>query len=305
MKLNPMKNSNSQQEDHLNKSTREFIDSCQDTDLEKRIRLLSGENWIGYDTARNIIDRIESLIKMPRVTRMHSLLVIGSTDNGKTSIRKRIEDKFQRHSTENGKMLYPVVSIQMPPNPDERTFYNAVLRGLMQPAFFNGKVDHIRDCVIGVLDEFEVRLLMIDEVQHIDRMPVRKQRTILDSMKYISNELSLPMAAFGTEEAANVFWSDPQLRNRFKKVYLPKWEPNDDFRRLLLSVEQLLPLREPSGLSDEEMAMYIYSKTNGTIGEVNILLRNSAIFALKSGKEKITRSIIEEINFESSKTEPL
>lgn len=113
------------------------------------------------------------------------------------------------------------------------------------------------------------------------------------------------MAAFGTEEAANVFWSDPQLRNRFKKVYLPKWEPNDDFRRLLLSVEQLLPLREPSGLSDEEMAMYIYSKTNGTIGEVNILLRNSAIFALKSGKEKITRSIIEEINFESSKTEPL
>ncbi|MFN7611272.1 MAG: TniB family NTP-binding protein, partial [bacterium] len=127
--------------------------------------------------------------------------------------------------------------------------------------------------------------------------------SILVTMKYISNEISLPMVAFGTDEAINVFSSDPQLKNRFKKVYLPAWEPNADFQRLLMSVVQLLPLKEPSGLSQEEMAYFIYSKTNGTIGEVNTLIRSSAILALKSGQEKITREVIESLNFESSKVE--
>jgi len=274
-------------------------------DVEKRIRKIEIETWIGYDSARNIIERIENAIVRPRITRMHSLLVVGSTDNGKSSIRKRIEDKYQRYSTSDGKIKIPVVSIQMPPNPDERAFYNAVLRGMMQPIYIAGKIDYIRDNVIATLDEFSVRLLMIDEVQHIDRMPYRKQRSIMDTIKYMSNELSLPIAAFGTEEAINVFSADPQLQNRFKKVYLPKWELNIEFRRLLKSFERLLPFKEPSVLSDEDFASYIYFKTNGTIGEVNTLIRNSAVLALKSGLEKITQEIIDKTNFESSKAEPI
>lgn len=301
-----MKNSNStSQNDHLDKSTRAFLNSCSGADIEKRINQIEGENWIGYNAAKYIIERIENLIERPRVTRMHSLLIVGCTDNGKSSIRKRIENKWERYSTEAGKIIIPVVSIQMPPNPDERGFYNAILKGMMLPTYPSGKVDHIRNVVISALEEFDVRLVMIDEVQHIDRIPLRRQRSLLDSMKYISNEISLPMAAFGTEEAIHVFSSDGQLRNRFKKVNLPRWESNDDFLRLLVSIEQLLPLREPSQLCDENMASYIYLKTNGTIGEVNTLLRNSAIHAIKKGKEKITRDIIDQMNFESSPVEAL
>lgn len=298
-----MKNSNSTSGDHLSKSTREFLESCQDGNVTKRIEQIQSEKWIGYGAARNIVDRIENMITMPRLTRMHSLLVIGSTDNGKTTVRKRVENKHQPYASEDGKMHHPVVSIQMPPNPDERAFYNAVFKGIRQPIFFAGKIDHIRDCLIGCLEEYNVKILMIDEVQHVDRMPIRKQRTLLDTIKYVSNEISLPMVAFGTEEAVNVFAADPQLKNRFKKVYLPEWEPNEDFQRLLLSVEQLLPLKEPSCLSDEDMAYFIYSKTNGTIGEVNTLLRYSAVAALKNGQEKITRQIIESLNFDSSKSQ--
>ena len=295
-----MKNSNSTFVDHLTKSTREFVDSCPPGDISKRIQQIQGERWIGYGAARNIVDRIQSMITMPRLTRMHSLLVIGSTDNGKTTLRKRIENKYQPYASADGQMHYPVVSIQMPPNPDDRAFYNAVLKGIRQPAYFAGKIDHIRDYLIGNLEEYNVKLLMIDEVQHIDRMPIRKQRTLLDTIKYISNEISLPMVAFGTEEAVNVFTADSQLSNRFKKVYLPSWEPNEDFKRLLMSAEKLLPLKEPSGLGDDDMSYFIFSKTNGTIGEVNTLLRYSAIAALNNGQEKITREIIEALNFDSS-----
>jgi hypothetical protein len=294
-----MKSSSLVLEDHLSESTREFLESCND-DLEKRIWQLEGETWIGYPAAINIINRIENLIRMPRLTRMHSLLVYGPTDNGKTSILKRIEAKYQRTTTKEGKMFFPVASFQMPPSPDEIAFDNCIFRSIMQP-ILTGKVHHIRDTLRTTLREYEVRLLLIDEVQHIDRMPIRKQRAILDNIKYISNDLSLPIVAFGVEEAVNVFASDPQLNNRFKKINLPLWNLDEDFQRLLASIERLLPLKEPSGLSDQKLASYIFSKTNGTIGEINLILKTAAIAAIKSGQEKITREIIESLNFESSK----
>jgi hypothetical protein len=277
----------------------EFLESCGADDAEKRIRLIQSDNWIGYANARNIVDQVDDLIKMERVTRMRGMLVLGATDNGKTSIRKRIEAKHQVQTTANGKMNIPVLSIQMPPAPNDRSFYNAILKGMMLPTFPSGKVDHIKDCVIGHLLEYDVRLIMIDEIQHIDRIPARKQRLILDIMKYISNEISLPMVAFGTTEALNVFRADPQLDNRFKKIYLKRWELDEDFLRLLVSIEQLLPLREASELGQEELATLIYGKTNGTIGEIVTLIRGAAIQAIKTGKEKITPQVLEEVNFES------
>lgn len=287
--------------DHLSEETRAFLNSCMEGDKAKRTQLLQSDSWIGYDAARKVIDRIEGLISMPRLTRMHSVLVIGDTDNGKTSIRKRIEQKFRHYATQDSKLRVPVVSIQMPPNPSERSFYNAVLRGLNLPGFASGKIDHIRDSLVDNLDEYAVRLLMVDEVQHIDRIPDKKQRAILDTMKYLSNELSLPIAAFGTSEATNVFAADPQLNNRFKKMHLPEWQADDNFRRLLMSIERLLPLKEPSELGEETLAFAIYSKTNGTIGEIILLLRNAAIKAIESDSEKITLAIIEELSFESQR----
>jgi hypothetical protein len=294
-----MKNSNSQREDHLTEFTRNFLNNCGEKDVEKRIRLIQTDNWIGYLSARKIVERIENLIEMERMNRMHSMLILGSTDNGKTSIRKRVESRYRMTTTESGKIQMPVVSIQMPPGPDVRCFYNSILKGMMLPIVFSGKIDFIRDIVIDSLREYNVRCLMIDEVQHLDRIPDKKQRTILDTMKYISNEILLPMVTFGTLEARNVFARDSQLDNRFKKVYLTRWECNEDFQRLLCTYEAILPLKEPSNLSEPSMAQFIYSLTNGTIGEIVTLIRLAAIESVRSGFERITVENIKAVNFES------
>lgn len=291
--------------DHLNKSTREFLESCGGSDNEKRVRLIQEELWIGYGHAAAIIEKIQNLIERPRVLRAHSVLIVSSTDNGKSKIRKRIEERNQRYTTADGKIHFPVVSIQMPPNPDERGFYNAILKGMMQPTYMVGKIDYIRDQVISTMEDLGVRLLMIDEVQHIDRMPYKRQRTILDTIKYMSNELYLPMAAFGTEESINIFTADSQLQNRFKKIVLPGWTLDLNFRRLLASLELMLPLKYASELSNEDIAIHIYSKTNGTIGEITTLIKDSAVIAIRSGEERITQSVIDKLNFQSSKAEPL
>ncbi|MFM8912447.1 MAG: TniB family NTP-binding protein, partial [Flammeovirgaceae bacterium] len=193
----------------------------------------------------------------------------------------------------------PVVSIQMPPDPTARCLYNSILDGMNMPRIISSKIDFFRANVIETLREFEVRCLMIDEVQHLDRIPDKKQRTMLDTLKYISNELSLPMVAFGTNEAQYVFARDPQLDNRFKKVYLTRWECNYDFQMLLSTYEASLPLRERSNLGQPEMAHLIYSLTNGTIGEIVTLVREAAIQAVRAGDEKITVDHLKSADFES------
>jgi len=293
-----MMNSNTQPEDHLNEFTRKFLESC-NGDVEKKVRLIQSDNWIGYLSARKIVDRIENMIEMERMNRMHSLAIIGSTDNGKTSIRKRIESKYRMTTTDAGSIQMPVVSIQMPPDPDARCLYNSMLKGMMLPVISSGKVDYIRESVIDSLLDYNVKCLMMDEFQHIDRIPDRKQRTLLDTIKYISNQISLPMVAFGTSEVLNVLARDPQLNNRFKKVHLTQWECDEDFQRLLKSYEALLPLKEPSDLGEPSLAQFIYSQTNGTIGEIITLIRLAAIEALRSGVEKITVEVIKAVNFES------
>lgn len=52
----------------------------------------------------------------------------------------------------------------------------------------------------------------------------------------------------GTSEAPVAFQSDAQMSSRFTLFEIPRWTENDDFRRLLRTFEQALPLRRPSDL---------------------------------------------------------
>ena len=47
-------------------------------------------------------------------------------------------------------------------------------------------------------------------------------------------------------------------------------------------------MREPSDLSEREMAKNIISRTGGSIGELSKLLERAAIWAIKNGKERLT-----------------
>lgn len=67
----------------------EFLESCVDSDNEKRVRLIQEEPWIGYGHATAIIEKIQNLIERPRVLLTHSTRVVFSNDNGKSKIRKR------------------------------------------------------------------------------------------------------------------------------------------------------------------------------------------------------------------------
>ncbi|EDO26584.1 predicted protein, partial [Nematostella vectensis] len=114
----------------------------------------------------------------------------------------------------------------------------------------------------------------------------------LNVIKYLSNELQIPIICAGTKEAYNAIQTDPQLANRFEPKVLQRWRNDDEFKRLLVSFESVIPLSEPSNLIENSILTNILAKSEGLIGEVTKIIELSSILAIESGKNKITNNII-------------
>lgn len=64
-------------------------------------------------------------------------------------------------------------------------------------------------------------------------------------IKYLGNELEVPIVGVRTRDAFRAIQTDPQLSNRFDHALLPRWANDDDFRRLLATYEQVPPCVTP------------------------------------------------------------
>ncbi|SRR6266536_1250796 len=249
---------------HLSKST-QLIASLDD---EKRIEKILSEKWIGYTRARNILLRMEELLSHPKSHRMPNMLLVGPTNNGKTLLLNKFFEAHKPIITPSDTHLFvPVIYIQMPPKPDERRFYNAILETLNAPQKDNDRIEKKHGQVLSILKKVEIKMLIIDELHHILAGKYVIQRAFLNLIKYLSNELRIVIVGAGVKDAYYAINTDQQMANRFEPALLPKWKFEEEYLRLLKSFEALLPLRNPSNLDREDLAMKILSMSEGVIGE--------------------------------------
>jgi hypothetical protein len=89
--------------------------------------------------------------------------------------------------------------------------------------------------VLRLLATVEVKLLIIDEAQHVLAGPLLRQRQFLNVIKHLGNKLQLPIVAAGTQDALNAIQTDPQLAHRFEPAVLRRWTMGEDYLRLLAS----------------------------------------------------------------------
>ncbi|OGX91499.1 TniB family NTP-binding protein [Hymenobacter coccineus] len=264
----------------------------------ERQRAVLATKWIPYTRARHIAGKMDDLLHHPASHRMPNLLVVGDTNNGKSLILQRFADAhvpFDRE--EDGRLVWPVFYIQAPPEPDERRFYNLILDRVGTPYRLADRVDKKQQQVLHILRLLEVKLLVIDEIQHVLAGNQAKQRLFLNVLKYLSNELMIPLVCAGLRTAFNAIQHDEQLANRFEPVALPRWTMGEEYLRLLLSFERLLPLRKPSGLSEEALAYKLLSMSEGTIGDLSKLLKRAAIAAIQGKTECITLALLNRLDY--------
>lgn len=281
---------------------------------EERIEYINKEYWIDYPVAQNILDKMEDIFKYGYgQTRYISALLVGSSNNGKTSLLKQflkkhppydynlegerpdwITDEFFDKYTGIGR---PVIYIISPTEPSETRLYSIILEQLNVPYKARDTLDTKAKLVEYYLRALNVKVLVIDEIHNILNGSPAKQRQIMSAIRDLSSTLTMPVMLSGVKEALRAVNTEDQISSRYRPQYLTKWKMDKDYVRLLATVVSKLPLKKQSTIVNKDDAAEILELCNGYIGEIVNLIKAAAIYAVKTGSERVTIKEIRECGF--------
>ncbi len=280
--------------DHLTPNARDIATLSNDA----RVQRILTDRWVGYTKAEEAVIKLNTLISHPKRQRMPNLLIVGPTNNGKSMII----EKFRRtHLVENNDLYpekdQPIIVVQMPSDPKIARFYSILLHTLGARLRSRPRVSDLEIMVLNALDNSKVRILIIDEVHNLLAGTTAVQREFLNLIRFLGNQLKIPIVCVGTKEAYFAIRSDDQLENRFEPFTLPLWKDDAEFASLLASLTSTLPLRKPSILTAPDVTRFILDKSEGTIGEIITMITKAAIIAIESGEEMINKKILVRVDY--------
>lgn len=74
----------------------------------ERIDIIDQPRWIGYPRAAEILDVLSNLLRKPKRPRMPNLLIVGDSNNGKTTLIQRFgELSGQSYVNQDGDPVRP------------------------------------------------------------------------------------------------------------------------------------------------------------------------------------------------------
>lgn len=264
--------------------------------MEERIAYIQSPRWIGYSRAKVILDRLEDLMIYPKKHRMPNVLIVGDTNNGKSMVINRFASKHEAFDCpDKGSIHVPVVLIECPPVPSEGRLYDKILARLFAPYRTRDKPEHKQAEVFKLINRIGTKTIVIDEIHNLLAGSAAEQRKFLNALKQLGNELEIPIVTAGTKDALRAINTDPQLGNRFEPLALPRWENNEEFLKLLASFEYMLPLKSPSHLTDDDIAMKLLVMSEGLIGELSEILVRASVYAIRKEMESINKTILDDI----------
>lgn len=270
-------------------------------DLPKaeRARRMLLERFIGHERLIPIIDHIAFLCLQPPQTRASGLVVSGRPGSGKTMLATAIHRRFPpQPATEVKPSTMPVLTISMTGAREAKTLYNRMLTALEVPDALSYAGSDRERMALKTCAAAGVRLLLVDEIQDILTSTARQQRIALDTIKFLMNELHLPIVALGTAEAPKAMQLDEHLNARFRYRELPVWKQDGYLVNFLDALEASLPLAKPSLLSSMPMMAAILRLSGGVLDRIVKTICYAAAHAVETGDECITVTLLERADVE-------
>lgn len=261
--------------------------------VAERLEYMKQPRWIAYTRATEIIDELRSLLTYPKQPRMPNRLIVGDSNNGKTTLIEHFAEKYGEPCVDDdGNAVRPVVLTQAPTTPDEKGLYHSILNRFWDVRGSSKTVTELRYQALHLMRSCQVQMLIIDEMHSLLTGSPMKQREVMNALKFMCNELRIPIVGVGCREAVQILHTDPQHASRFEVMSLPIWKPDNEFRSLVASFERVLPLKKPSNLQDKRIAGHLHWICEGNLGNLHRLLVECAKEAIMSGTEMIDESII-------------
>lgn len=261
---------------------------------QERIEFLDEPRWVGYANANKIIENLVSLMNTPKRPRMFNLLLVGDSNNGKTTLIRHFYDLYGSPFVDShSDGVRPIILAEAPLSANEKELYISLLERFYIPYRPTDSVVKLRYQTIHLFREYKVKMLIIYEFHSLLVGTPRLQRQVMNAIKILCNELQITIVGVGTKDAIRVLHTDPQHASRFDVAELPTWKLDKEFQKLLFQFQGILPLRKCSNLQSPELATKIHTISGGNLGNMHRLLTVCAIQAITTGKEQITRDIIE------------
>jgi hypothetical protein len=224
---------------------------------------------------------------------MPSVAIYGDSGMGKTMIMEKFRrDHPPELDRENGVEQTRVLALQMAGKPGERRLYAQILAALGAPHNPRTTIVDLEQVTLRLMRAVDVRMLLLDEVHNILAGTFREQRVVLNTLRYLSNELKISLVCFGVNEAREAISGDVQLARRLEEFPLPRWSAEEGFEQLLLAILRNLPLRQPSVLS-ARAARRVLQVSSGITARVFRMLNELAVGAIETGAEHITDEAVE------------
>lgn len=277
-------------QDHLCSEARQALELPK----SERISFCREDRWVGYTRAQQILRQCDELLLHPRSLRMPCLLIVGRSNNGKSSI---VEHFMKRHpflTKDDGTPGFSISWVALPAKPNESNFWSEVLWSLNISHRGQDRADLKRPAAIDSMRHANTRMLVIDELNHLVNAG-KEAATLLAEIKNVTSALRIPILATGTQPAIHALRSEPQLMTRFEPIVLERWKLDAEYLRLLASYERLLPLAERSDLASRTLAPTMYSMAGDTIGDTVSLLKEAAVLAIETGRERIDEEVLSQL----------
>lgn len=220
-------------------------------------------------------------------------LIVGPTGNGKSWLVQKI---YKRHAKPNDPaasvMTMPVLYTRMSITGSPVGYVRTVLDKLGAKYSQSNSLDQLYPFLLRLLGRIGVRMLIIDELQHI-RLGQRDDRErMLNLIKDVGEQLGCTVVCCGLAEALYAMRWDAQLDRRFEPLPLNRWSLSEDYLDLLAAIENGLPLPKPSDLASEALAPWIWTQSEGTLKETQRLLRRAATAAIHSNQGRIDLKLL-------------
>ena len=262
--------------------------SCSASD-EARIEYIRSDRWINYEVAQEVINRLTDLLGYPPRDRMPCILIYGATGMGKTKlIRKFLRQHPQKFDRATGVTSMPVVAFQMPASPEENLFYNELNRALGGPDVHDSWQGNTKNRCRNLLHAAKTRMLVIDEIHSMLAGTARAQKIFLNTLRFLANDVRMPLVCVGTDVARLAILMDSQLAERFDAFELPRWRDDVQFGRLLASIAETLPLRKATKFDTASCRKAILARTDGVTNRIFRLIETAAVHAIRDGSEAVT-----------------
>jgi replication-associated recombination protein RarA len=258
---------------------------------EERVELIRSDRYLAYRRADVALNRLDDLLRHSTRGRMPCLLLYGAPNIGKSTILKKFSRDHPATRIEGrGIAKAPVVLFQMPDEPDSCSFYIELLIALNGAYDSSATEKRLKTVARRLLRDMQTRMLMIDEVHAVLAGTARQQRKFHNTIRFLHNDLCIPIVCAGTHEAHVALVTDDQLADRFDALELTRWKNDNEFQRLLASFAAILPLRLPSALGAEAVRRRILDMTDGITGRIFRLIETVAVEAIRGGRELLDLS---------------